>query len=903
MPLLARTKSFLRNLFRRDRSDRDIDEELHSYLDLLTQEKIAAGLPPAEARRQAKIELGGLVQVKENVRDVRAGAFLDSVAQDIRYALRLFRRSPAFTAATILTLALGMGANAAIFSLVDSVFLRAIPFADLDRLVHIWTINADGDLHTPSPIQFEAVRDDAQSFEQVAGVGWADFFYGINEPATQALPGQLVTSNWLSTLGVQPFLGRDFLGEEQSAGHDAVVLLSYRCWRTRFHADSRIAGRQIVLNRRLVTVIGVLPQSLEPFYDGAEIFAPLVLDSYATNGLVRDGLIRVQILARLKPGVSLAQARTESELISQHLRGASQPGTQTGRLVIQDFADALRNPGPTMQNARHGLAMMAAAAGVVLLIACANVASLLLARGIKRQKEIAVRAAIGCSRARLIRQLLTESTLLFLAGGILGLLFARWSEDILAAATFGVVSNTSYLHIDLRAAIVSLAICLVSALFFGMIPALQATHINSNGRLKDAPASVTSGSRQQRSRNLLIAFQVALGMVLLVTCGLLFRSFLHVEAASIGYDPRNVLTATIRLPSSRYTSSTDRAHLMQATLDRLRLMPSVESVGIADSLPMSGADNAHFLIETPTSLAAVPVATPIEDQISFLSVSESYFSTLRIPMLAGREFRSSDHDAAPVAIVNQTFAHQYFPGSSPIGHFLALAGSPASKREIVGVVSDFRQRNPEEDLRPLIYLPIAQTSPPGWSAAIRFRSSSDLASAAHVISDWLRPIDPSLDWEVDTMQQQLHDSESLTLRRPIITLFAGFGGLALILAIVGIFGVTSFSVAERTREIGIRVALGAARGEIARLVLREASTVALAGIAAGAFAALVLTRFLPTGSIGWSGSGIFLYGVSRLDALTYFSSAALLLVASLSASWLPARRATQIDPLQALRHE
>jgi len=272
-------------------------------------------------------------------------------------------------------------------------------------------------------------------------------------------------------------------------------------------------------------------------------------------------------------------------------------------------------------------------------------------------------------------------------------------------------------------------------------------------------------------------------------------------------------------------------------------------------------------------------------------------------MLAGRAFRESDRDLAPVAIVNQTFAKQYFHDASPVGSFVAFAGTPASKREIVGVVSDFRQRNPEEDLRPLIYFPIAQTLPPAWSAAIRVRASRDVADTAQSIPDWLRPIDPSLDWEIGTMQRQLHDSESLTLRRPIITLFAGFGGLALILAIVGIFGVTSYSVAERTREIGIRVALGAARSEIASLVLRQASAVAAAGIAIGSFAAVILTAFLPTGSIGWSGSGLFLYRVSRLDALTYVSSAVLLLLASLSASWIPARRATKVDPMTALRHE
>jgi predicted permease len=897
MTLFPRLAAFLRNLFRRQRAESDLDAELRSYTDLLTDENRARGLAPDEARRQAQLDFGGLEQVKESVRDSRSTAFLDSVMQDLRYALRLFRKSPAFTAAAVLTLALGMGANAAVFSLVDSVFLRALPFADVDRLVHVWTINSDGDLHTPSPSQYEAVRD-AGAFEQVAGMGWADFFYGANDAAAQTLPGQLVTSNWLSTLGVQPAIGRDFFSDEELPGHDAVVLLSYHSWRTRFHADAHIAGRQIVLSHRLVTIVGVLPQSLEPYYDGAEIFAPLVFNSYATNGPVRDGSIRVQIVARLKPEVSLAQARAESDLIAQRLKTAGMLDPLSGRLVVDDFPEAFRDPGPTMQNARHGLAMMAVAAGVVLLIACANVASLLLARGIKRQKEIAVRAAIGCSRARLVRQLLCENTLLFLAGGVLGLLFARWSEDLLDAALFGIVSNAT-LHIDLRTALASLAVCLFAALFFGAIPAFQATRLAPNNTLKESTSSVTSGSRQQRSRNLLIAFQVALGMVLLVTFGLLFRSFRHVESASLGYDPQNVLTVTTRFRSSRDISASDRSRLMQAALDRLRLMPSVESVGITDSLPMSGADGAHFRIE-PKS----PHATPVEYEIWFLSVSGGYFSTLHVPMLAGRPFRESDRDlSAPVAIVNQTFAKQYFHEASPVGSFISFAGPPATKREIVGVASDFRQRNPEEDLRPLIYFPIAQTLPPAWSAAIRVRASGDIANTAQSIPDWLRSIDPSLDWEVSTMQQQLHDSESLTLRRPIITLFAGFGALALILAIVGIFGVTSYSVAERTREIGIRVALGAARSEIAKLVLRQASKVAAVGIAIGSFAAIILTTFLPTGSIGWSGSGIFLYRVSRLDAFTYTTSAALLLLASLSASWLPARRATKVDPMTALRHE
>jgi putative ABC transport system permease protein len=388
-------------------------------------------------------------------------------------------------------------------------------------------------------------------------------------------------------------------------------------------------------------------------------------------------------------------------------------------------------------------------------------------------------------------------------------------------------------------------------------------------------------------------------MVLLVGFGLLLRSFLNVESSPMGYDPRDVLTATIRLPTTRYTAASDRVRLMREATERVRSMPGVESVSIANSLPMEGAESARLRIEVPSTKAP-----PAEQEIYFVSVSPEYFSMLKVAMLAGRPFQERDgQEGGPVAIVNQTFAKTYFQGINPIGYHLAFADSPTPWREIVGIVSDFRQRNPEEDLRPLAYFPVAQTLPGRWSMAIRVRAASDTGNAAARISNWLRPVDPQLYWDVGSMQQQIHDSESLTLRRPIITLLSSFGGLALILVVVGAFGVTSYSVAERTREIGIRSALGAGRSEIAGLVLRESLGVALGGVALGTFGALVVTRLFPTGGIGWSGSGIFLYGVSRTDSLTYLLTAVLLTSVVLAASWAPARRAMRVDPMVALRHE
>jgi predicted permease len=887
----------LRAIFQRKKVEAELDDELRAHYEHEVAKYVKAGMSCEEARRRAQLALGGIEQTKEDCRQARGTHFLETTWQDIRYAFRVLHKSPGFTTVAVLTLALGIGANTAIFGLVDSALLRALPFRQPEGLVHIWTTDESGETHTPSPSEFLALQKNSTAFEQVTGAGWADFFYGTDQSTWQNLSAFLVTANWLPTLGIQPILGRNFFNEEQFPGHDAVVILSYDCWRNRFHGDPNIVGRRIAVNRRTVTIVGVLPQSLGPYYEEIDVFAPLVLESYVKDGNLRAGFVRVQIAARLKHGVNLEQARSETEVLARQLRGPRGAADRSGHLIVEDFAEMFRQPGPTRQNAQRGLWMAAAAAGVVLLIACANVASLLLARGLKRQREVAVRAALGCSRVRMIRQLLTESTLLFLCGGGLGVLVAQWGGDIIGKAASGLVPGT-YLRIDGRVLTVSLGISLLSALFFGMIPALQTTRTHLNERLRDAARNV-AGPRPRRSRNLLVVFQIALGMVLLVGFGLLLRSLLHVESSSIGYDPGNVLTATLRLPPSGYSDPLARARLIRETLERTRAMPGVESTGAADSLPMQGAESAALKIERSS-----PSTPPIEEEVYFVSVSPEYFSTLGVPMLAGRAFRDSDTRASsPVAIVNETFAKQYFPGTNPIGYHIAMAGSPPIWQEIVGVVSDFRQRNPEEDLRPLAYFPLAQTLPGCWSMAIRVRSSAGLRNAAQSLGNWLSPIDPQLYWRLETMEQQIYNSESLTLRRPLITLLASFGGLALMLAVVGVFGVTAYSVTERTREIGIRVALGAARTGIARLVLRETLLVTLTGVAVGTLGAFVMTRFFPTQGIGWSGSGVFLYGVSRTDALTYACSAALLVAVALAASWIPAQRATRVDPMVALRHE
>lgn len=899
MPVWNRVVFWLRTMLQRQRTETEMDAELRFHLDQYIENLVRGGVPPEEASRRARLEFGGLEQAKENCRDVIGTNFVDSLIQDVRFGLRMLRNSPGLTAAAVLAIALGVGANSVIFGLVDSTILRRMPFTEPERLVNIWSVDVGGDLHTPIPAQYITVRDQSKSFEQISAAGWSDYFYSGEGSTQRVLPGLLVTSNWLPTLGIQPLLGRNFRDEEQNAGQDAVVLLSYDCWRNQFHADWHIIGQQIMLNGRAVTVVGVLPQSLGPYFREIEIFAPLLRDSYLAPANLSAGNFRVEILARLKPEVTLVQARAEMEIIASRLVDPNLSSGPRAHLVTQPFAEQFQNLGPTEQNAQRGLGMTAIAAGIVLLIACANVASLILARGVKRQRELAVRVALGCSRGRMIRQLLTETSLLFLCGGMVALFVTQWCSALITNIASGLVPG-AYLQANAHVFLVTLAISLGCALIFGLIPALLLTDVSPNETLKDNASKSTAGVHPRRFRYLLVAGQVTLGMTLLVCFGLLFRSLLNVESFPVGYDPHNVLTVSTRLPTTRYTTLSGRAQLMRKAADRIREMPGVESVGIADSLPMEGADSARLRIDMPDTRAPQQV----EDEIWFVSVSPDYFSTLKVGLIAGRKFEESEGgDASHIVIVNQTFAKKYFPHTNAVGNHLAFANSPSSLWQIAGVVSDFRQRNPEEDIRPLVYFPISQTCPPRWSMAIRIRAASDLPAVASNIPKRLQSVDPALYWSMGNLQQFIFDSESLTMRRPMIYLVASFGAVALVLIVVGVFGVTSYSVAERTREIGIRVAFGASRREIAQLVLFDGFQVVLVGLAAGTFFAFILAHLLPTEGIGWSGSGIFLYHVTRTDGLTYFSSAALLTAIALVASWSPARRAMRIDPAEALRFE
>ena len=466
-------------------------------------------------------------------------------------------------------------------------------------------------------------------------------------------------------------------------------------------------------------------------------------------------------------------------------------------------------------------------------------------------------------------------------------------------AMAGLSPNGAYVNINARVFLFSLGVSFLCALVFGLAPALHATRIDLNDSLKDAVPTTVGGFRSRQSRNLLVVSQVALGMVLLVGFGLLLRSYLHVESAPMGYDPSNILTASVGLSTPRYREPSARLHFLEEAVERARLIPGVESAGMTETLPLDGADSGSLNIENHAASA-----TESTGNAHRLSVDSGFFSTMKFTMLAGRPFSDNDSLGSPaVVIVNQTFASQFFPNENPLSHRFAFADSPMAWREIVGIVSNVRQRNLDEDSQSIAYLPLAQSLPRDLHLAIRVRASADMGPVSRGLSNWLRPLDPDLFWEQSTMLQRIHDSESVSMRRPVVTLLALFGGLALLLALVGIFGVTSFSVTERTREIGIRIALGATHSEVARLVLKETLLLTATGLASGALAALALTQLLPAGPLGWTGSGISLFGVARTDILTYSSSGILLSFVALSACYIPARRAMRVDPIVALRYE
>jgi putative ABC transport system permease protein len=810
---------------------------------------------------------------------------MGTLVQDLRYGLRMLAKSPGFTVVAALTLALGIGANTAIFSVVNAVLLRPLPYPDSDRLVMVWGKNLqkgfDWDLVSPADFADWQAQNDV--FEQMAASRDAIYtLTGRVEP--EQILGYRFSADFFQVMGVKPALGRTFLPEEDHPGNDRVVVLSHRLWQRRFSGDPRILGKTLILSGESYTVIGVMPPAFQHPIEAVELWTPLAVDPTLMSNRGRRFL---RVLARLRPGVTLRQAQKQMDTLARRLE-QQHPDTNAGEGVK---IVTLRQQ--HVGDIQPALLVLLGAVGFVLLIACANVANLVLARAVARQKEIAIRTALGASRLRLVRQVLTESILLSLLGGVSGLFLALWSSSFLLAIFPNNIANLQIprvenIPIDARVLGFTVVIALLTGCVFGLAPALQATRSRLNDALKEMGRSATAGSREGRFRSLLVVSQIALALVLLAGAGLMIKSFLRLEQGDLGLNPENVLTEHVFLPQYKYGDAGKRRAFVRDVLRQVQALPGVKSVGAINFLPLSGFwGTVSFTVEGRPSPR--PGDEPEADN---RVVTPNYFHTMGIRLLRGRDFREQDREGAPqVAIINDTLARRFWPGEDPLGKRLNLgdANSP-SWWEVVGIVGDVKAFGLEKETHHDIYRAYDQVPFPLIVFAVRTASDPMALTTAVRNAIWAVDKDQPV-FKVLSLNQLA--AESITLRRISTLLLGAFAALALILAAVGIYGVISYSVSQRTHEIGIRMALGAQPRDVVKLVVGQGMTLTLIGVAAGLGAAFGLTRMLSS----------LLYGVRPTDPITFAGVSLMLTAVALVASYIPARRATKVDPMMALRYE
>ncbi len=864
-----------RSLFRKSRVEKELTEELRFHLERLTEEKVAQGMSREEARYAALRELGGVEQIKEECRDMRRVNYVENFFQDVRYGLRMLAKSPGFTAVAVLTLALGIGANTAIFSVVNGVLLRPLPYRNSGRLVMVFGSNpAWGQDRIPlCTADFEDWKASNHAFDQptVFGRNLYDYTSG-QEP--QQIIGAGVSPGFLSALGVDPALGRNFLPEEEEPGGRLAVIVSHDFWVHNLGRSADAIGRNITLNDQSYIVVGVMPGSFQFPAESVKLWEPLRLEPPT-----RRGPYFLRGLARLRPGVSLQQARADMAAVNQRIREETHAKDTGGGFNVLPLRTYL------MGNVQPVLLVLMAAVGFVLLIAVANVANLMLVKAIGRQREIAVRAALGAGRLRVIRQLLTEGLVLTALGAGLGLLLAYGSVNLLVAMSPADVPRLDEVSIDGRVLGFTLLVSILSTLFFAFAPALRVFRFNLNDALKEGGgrgAALGHG----RFRGALVVTEVGLTLILLIGATLMSTSFIRLQQVDPGFDPHNLLTAEISMPDFRYSDPERVSGFYHQLLERIQALAGVQSAAVASGLPpdlMQLQDT--FIIEgRPTP----PNQTdPLAD---FLFVSGDYFRTLGVPLLQGRTFSDADRQGAPlVVIINQSLARRFFPNENPVGRRLKQ-NRDNPWMEVVGVVGDVRYSGLGALAFPALYVPYLQHGWPG--AYLVVRATRDPLALAPTVRKAVWSLDKELPvTEMKTAEQRMHESVAEPRFRTL--LIGAFAFLALSLATVGIYGVISYSTTQRTREVGIRVALGAARLDIMRLVLGQALLLSLAGIAAGLIGAFALTRYL---------AGM-LYSVHPTDPLVFAGVSVLLVGMSLLASLIPAHRATKVDPMVALRHE
>jgi putative ABC transport system permease protein len=877
----VRARSFLRNLLSSRRVEAELHQEVLSHLEMLVEENIRAAMPPEEAQRAARIELGGIEQVKEQVREKRIGNWFHSVISDCRYGLRQLHKNPGFSAVAILTLALGIGANTAIFSVVNGVLLQPLPFPKQNQLMTLWEQDSAGLRSNTSWATFMDWSRENHSFTGITAVSlWTPAFISAND--AENLIGFRVSSNFFALMGVNLEHGRSFLPSEDVRGKNFVVVLSHGFWQRRFGSDTGILGKAIQLGGRAYTVVGILPANFPSVLSfdprkPAEIYSPLAYD--ATLPYACRDCRHLRTLARLKDTVTMAQADAEMDQISNALYREYPTDYSSPGVILTPLKDYL------VGDVRPVLWALLGSVGFVLLIACVNVANLLLAWAARRQREVAVRTALGAQPARMIRQFLTESLLLSLLGGVFGFLLAWGSVASLQRLRPGNLPRLEDVRIDMWTFLFTFAIAVLAALAFGLVPAFGASKLDLSRALKKSGKS-TAGTERRRLRNLLVVADVALALLLLTGAGLMMKSFVRLLDVNPGFDPSHTLTLGVSLWGPKAQDELAVAFYQQV-LQRVRALPGVESAGVVSQLPLGGNLDMYG-IHVEGKMSPNPEGDPSADRYS---VSPGYVKAMRIPLLRGRELDERDRTGAPlVALVNDSFARMFWPGEDPVGKRFKIGDTHGPWRIIVGVVGDVLHNGLNAPHTLQIYLPNAQY--PDSDVLLVVRASKDPASLATAVRGEIAALDPQVPVSGAATMEELV-SGSVANQRFGTLLFTLFAAIALLLAAFGIYGVISYGVAQRTHEIGIRMSLGASRRAVLQLVVGEVMRPAFLGAAIGLGAALGLTRLLSR----------FLFGVKPTDPVTFALVFVLLIGVALLACYLPARRASRVDPMIALRHE
>ncbi|HKT11092.1 MAG TPA: ABC transporter permease [Terriglobia bacterium] len=882
-------------LFHKKQAEQEMDDELRFHLEKQVEQNIARGMTPEEARYTALRQFGNVGAVKEDCRDAWGIRIVNELLQDLRYGLRQLRRNPGFTAVAVLTLALGIGANTAIFSVVDSVLLAPLPYPRSNRLVVIWeTLPRSGGTATISYPNFLDWQRGARLFERMAGYGWSD--YELTSPGPPAhVWGMEVSSGFFSTLGTQLALGREFTAEEDQPGGARVAIISNRMWRNRFAGSPQALGKVLALNGVDRTIVGVAPPRFNLYGYAAywpNVYTPLGQRSPAllTQRGSHTGLLSV---ARLRHGVNLAEAQGEMSAIQVHLD--------------QLYPDSDRGLGAKLVPLKQEVAgdvsgmllLLFGAVGLVLLIACANVANLLLARSAARAREFAIRSALGAGRRRMVRQLLTESTLLAVTGGALGLLFAAWGVKPVLAILPVRLPRSYEIGVNFPVLLFAFGIAVAVGILFGLVPALKSSNSSLGAALKEAGRTPSGG--RHRAQNTLVLFQMALTVVLLTAAGLLLQRIRQLWNTDPGFDPHHVVTFNVGFSSSASKTGAGTRHAYQQLLARIRQIPGVESAGLTFDLPLTGDDNI-----TPFWMGNQrPAATQAAPRMMVFDTDPEYLRVMKIPLLRGRFFTPQDNLKSPcVAAIDSNFAKKFFRNKDPLGQNLTFGWTPPTPCTIVGVVGHVRSSGlsvPGSYMPDQGYFPLYQVPNEYWteghlgSMAVIVRTSLSPATVMPEIRKVVYGTDKHQTvYDVQTMEQLL--SDSMWQQRFPMILLGTFAGLALLLASVGIYGVVSYSVTQRVQEIGIRMALGAQKQDVLRMVISQGVRLALAGLTVGLAAALILTRVL-------SSFSDLIYGVRPTDPMTFTAVALILIGVALLACYIPARRAAKVDPMVALRYE